>query len=94
MICGPQVGGIATARRKVVVTGAAGLMSGLLLPTFRERYDLTLLDICETNRDGTPVEGTKIADLLNRDRDTYRHHFSAADAVVHCGFVRSEDKGI
>jgi hypothetical protein len=91
MICGPQVGGKATTKRKVAVTGAAGLMAGLLLPTFRERYDLTLLDIRKTNRDRTPVEGIKIADLLNRDRGTYRHHFSAADAVVHCGFVRPED---
>jgi len=91
MICGPQVGGIATTRRKVVVTGAAGLMAGLLLPTFREQYDLTLLDIRETNRDGKPVEGIKIADLLNRNRYIYKHHFSEADAVVNCGFVQPEN---
>jgi len=73
------------------VTGAAGFIAGLLLPAFRERYDLTLLDIRETNRDGIPVEGIKIVDLLNRDRDTYRHYFTGADAVVHCGFVRPKD---
>lgn len=78
-------------RRKVVVTGAAGLIAGLLLPAFRERYDLTLLDVRTTDRDGNPVEGVQIADLLNRDRDAYRHHFRGADAVVHCGFVHAAD---
>jgi hypothetical protein len=78
-------------RRKVVVTGAAGLMASLVLPAFRERYDLTLLDIRTTDRDGSEVPGIQITDLLNRDRDTYRHHFRGADAVVHCGFVRSDD---
>lgn len=77
--------------RKVVVTGAAGLIAGLLLPTLRKRYDLTLLDVKTTDRDGNPVEGIQIADLLNQDRDAYRHHFRGADAVVHCGFVRAED---
>jgi len=79
------------AKRKVVVTGAAGLIASLLLPTFRERYDLTLLDVRKTDRDGNPVDGVQIADLLDRNRDAYRHHFRGADAVVHCGFVRAED---
>ena len=78
-------------KRKVVVTGAAGLVAGLLLPAFRERYDLTLLDVRDKNREGIHVEGIKTANLLNKDRDTYRHHFSGADAVVHCGFVRAEE---
>ena len=77
--------------RKVVVTGAAGLIAGLLLPAFRERYDLTLLDVRTTDRDGNPVEGVQIADLLDRDRDAYRHHFQGVDAVVRCGFIRAED---
>jgi hypothetical protein len=68
-------------------------MAGLLLPAFRERYDLTLLDIRTTDRDAVEVEGVQIADLMNRDRDTYRHHFRGADAVVHCGFVHAQDPG-
>jgi hypothetical protein len=78
-------------QRKVVVTGAAGLIAGLLLPALRERYDLTLLDVRTTDRDGNEVPGVQIADLLVRDRDSYRHHFRGADAVVHCGFVRADD---
>lgn len=38
------------------------------------------------------MEGVQIADLTQRDRDSYRHHFSGADAVVHLGFTRAEDK--
>lgn len=77
------------AKRKVVITGAAGYIAGRMLPALRERYDLTLLDIKTTNREGQEVEGIVIADLLNRDRDTYRQRFRGADAVVHCGFTRA-----
>ena len=76
---------------KVVVTGAAGLLAGQMLPILREHYDLTLLDVRTTDRDGNEVQGIQIADLLDRDRDTYRHHFRGADAVVHSGFVRADD---
>jgi hypothetical protein len=78
-------------RRRVLVTGAAGLIAGLLLPKLRERYDLTLVDIKTEDPDGNPVAGVQIADLMNRDRDAYRHHFQGVDAVVHCGFARAED---
>ena len=33
------------SKRKVVVTGAAGRMAGLILDNLRQRYDLTALDI-------------------------------------------------
>lgn len=74
-------------RRKVVLTGAAGIIAELLLPELRERYDLTLLDIRTVNREGKEVEGIQVVDLLNRDRDSYREYFRGADAVVHCGFI-------
>jgi len=74
-------------RRRVTVTGAAGKIAGQVLPALRERYDLTLLDLRLTDRQDRPVEGVQIADLLDRDRDTYRSHFTGADAVVHFGFA-------
>ena len=61
------------AKRKVVVTGASGYIASLLLPAFRERYDLTLLDVKTADRDGNEVEEVQIADLMQRDRDSYRH---------------------
>jgi hypothetical protein len=79
-------------RLKVLVTGASGLMAGLLLPAMHARYDLVLLDVKTTDREGNPVEGVQITDLSNRDRDTYRSFFQGADSVVHCGFVRPKDR--
>ena len=86
-----QLEGETILKRKVVLTGAAGTIAGPLLPVLRKRYDLTLLDIREKDRLGNPVQGIKIADLLNRGRDTYRQHFRGVDSVVHCGFVRARD---
>jgi nucleoside-diphosphate-sugar epimerase len=79
--------------RKVVVTGAAGLIAGQMLPVLREHYDLTLLDVRKTDRNGVEIEDVQIVDLLNRDRDTYRHYFTNAYAIVHSGFVRTDDPG-
>ena len=51
------------AKPKVLLTGASGYIAGLLLPAFRERYELTLVDVRDTDREGQPVEGVQIADL-------------------------------
>jgi hypothetical protein len=75
-------------RRKVLVTGAAGVIAGKVLPKLRDRYELTLLDVRATDGKGKPVEGVQIADLVNRERDLYRHHFRGVDTVVHLGFIR------
>lgn len=80
------------SQRKVVVTGAAGLIASQVLPALRQRYELTLLDVRTTDRDGNAVEGIQIADLVDRNRDNYRHHFQGADAVVHFGFTRPENR--
>ncbi len=79
------------AKKKVVVTGASGYVSGRMLLALRERYDLTLLDVKTTNREGEEVEGVQVVDLENPDRDAYRAHFQGADAVVHSGFKGTVD---
>ncbi len=79
------------AKRKVVLTGASGYVAGRMLPALRERYDLTLLDVKTTNREGEEVEGVQVVDLENPDRDAYRAHFQGADAVVHSGFKGTVD---
>ncbi len=79
-------------KRKVVLTGASGYIAGLLLPAFRERYDLTLLDVRTEDREGNTVAGVQIADLTERNRDGFRHHFRGADAIVHLGFTQAEDR--
>jgi len=80
-------------KRKVVLTGASGTIAGVLLPALRERYDLTLLDARSTDEHGNEVEGVQVVDLLNKDREGYRHHFAGADAVVHCAYYRVQDQG-
>lgn len=77
------------AKRRVVVTGAAGYIAGRSLPVLRARYDLCLLDVRKTDRNGNEVAGIVHADLLNRDRNAYRRHFTDTDAVIHCGFTRA-----
>lgn len=79
-------------KRKVLLTGASGLVASLMLPTLRERYDLTLLDVRQTDRNGDIVEGVQIADLIDRNRDAYRSLFKGQDAVIHLGFTRAEDE--
>ncbi len=74
------------AKKKVVLTGASGYVAGRMLSALRERYDLTLLDVKTTDREGEEVEGVQVVDLENPDRDAYRAHFQGADAVVHSGF--------
>ncbi len=74
------------AKKKVVLTGASGYVAGRMLPALRERYDLILLDVKTTDREGEAVEGVQIVDLENPDRDAYRAHFQGTDAVVHSGF--------
>ena len=73
-------------RKKVLITGAAGYIAGRMLPAFRERYELVLLDVKTTNRQGAEVEDIQIAELSDPNRDIYRHHFEGVDAVVHCAF--------
>ncbi len=74
------------ARLKVVVTGAAGYVASQMLPAFRERYNLVLLDNRDRTRTGALVEGVTITDLCDTDRESYRALFTGADAVVHLAF--------
>ncbi len=78
------------AKRKVLLTGATGYIAGQLLPAFRERYDLRLIDVRVENRSEQRVEGVEIADLLGGEAATLLPFFGGADVVVHCGYVRSQ----
>ena len=64
------------SKRKVLITGGTGYVAGRMLPVLRERYDLTILDVKTTNREGEEVSDVVIADLTNRDRDAYRANIS------------------
>jgi hypothetical protein len=75
-------------RRRVLLTGATGVIARQLLPALRSAYDLTAVDVRTTDRDGTPVEGVDVFDLLERSPDEVAELFAGVDTVVHCGYLR------
>ena len=58
-------------RKKVVLTGASGMIAGLVLPTLRAQYDLTLLDVRNTHYRGVSasfcVDGGDVEDATDVD---------------------------
>jgi NAD+ dependent glucose-6-phosphate dehydrogenase len=86
----PQTSG----RRRVLVTGATGYIASQLLPVFRERYELVLLDVRTTDASGQPVPGAQIADFLAEDVAPLAQHFDGVDAVVHFGYWRPPGKTV
>ncbi|MBT3275216.1 MAG: hypothetical protein HN368_18830, partial [Spirochaetales bacterium] len=81
------------SRKKVLITGAGGTIAGKVIPDLAKRFDLTLMDISPINREGNEIPNVIIADLLDRDRNAYREHFRGVDAIIHRGFVKSENWG-
>jgi hypothetical protein len=75
-------------RRRVLVTGAAGYVAGQLLPALEERYDLVLVDVTSTRRDGEQLAGVEILDLLDDPEDRFTQLCADVDVIVHCGFRR------
>ncbi len=75
-------------RRRVLVTGATGYIAGQLLPTFRERYDLLLVDVRATDGRGTQVEGVQVLDLAGVPLEEVRPMFRDCDSVVHLAYHR------
>lgn len=72
-------------RPKVILAGATGYISSLILDAFLKRYDLTLIDVKDTDRDGNRVENVRLIDLLD-DPEHARSLFRDAYAVIQNGF--------
>ena len=77
-------------RMKVLLTGATGYIAGQLIPAFRERYDLRLVDVRDVNASGNTIEGVEVADLLSDDDSALKPLFSDVDVVVHCGHFKPD----
>jgi nucleoside-diphosphate-sugar epimerase len=73
---------------RVLLTGATGYIADQLLPAFRQRYQLVLVDVKAENRQGERVDDVAIADLIDTDRSQYAQLFDGVDAVVHLGYKR------
>ena len=61
--------------QKILMTGAAGYIASQVLPTFRQRHEMVLVDVGTENRQGEPVDGVVTADLIDPDRSKYAHLF-------------------
>jgi nucleoside-diphosphate-sugar epimerase len=70
----------------VLVTGASGEIASQILPELRRRFELVLLDVRPTDRQGRPVADVRLADLADTDRSRSQHHFEGVDTVVHLGY--------
>jgi UDP-glucose 4-epimerase len=81
------------AKKRVVLTGAAGYVAQRMLDALRAKFDLVLLDAVDKTRGGSAVPGLHVVDLTNEDRDRYRQLFRGTDAVIHCAFTRPPRDG-
>src|SRR5947208_14563874 len=81
-------------RLRVLLTGATGYIASQLLPVFRERYDLSLIDVRAADATGQPVAGTQIVNLLDDPDDALAAQFAGVDAVVHLGYYRPPGLGV
>ena len=59
----PSLPQSSATRPRVLLTGATGYIASQLLPVFRERYDLRLLDVRTTDARGKTVDGAQLANL-------------------------------
>ncbi len=73
---------------RVLMTGATGYIAEQLLSTFRDRYQMVLVDVKAENPRGERVDDVAVTDLIDTDRRKYAHLFDGVDAVVHLGYKR------
>ena len=77
-------------QRRVLVTGATGVVASQLLPALRAAYDLRLVDIRDTDGEGREVADVEITDLLQAEQSQLLELFAGVDTVVHCAYSRPE----
>jgi nucleoside-diphosphate-sugar epimerase len=71
---------------RVVLTGATRYIASQLLPAFRERYDLRLIDARREDGSGQTVDGVEVVDLLAASPADLEPFFCGADVVVHAAY--------
>ena len=76
------------APRRVLITGASGEITRQLLPTFRDRYELVLLDTRPSEHANDIID----VDVSDPEIEKYREYFRGVDAIVHN--VRSTKLGL
>ncbi len=79
------------AKLRVLLTGATGYIAGQLLPAFRERYDLRLIDTRREDQSRQHVDGVEVVDLLSASPADLEPFFTGVDVVVHTAYHRPDD---
>ncbi len=74
-------------KRKILITGACGVVSSQLIAEMKKNYDVVLTDIKQPDSPDSIYEGLQLADLVDSNRDNYRHLFEGVDTVIHNAFV-------
>ena len=77
-----------TSTQRVLLTGALGVVGSQLVPALREAYDLRMVDVKDTDRQGQRLEGVELFDLVESSDAEVTELFSAFDAIVHCGYLQ------
>jgi NAD dependent epimerase/dehydratase family len=77
-----------TSTQRVLLTGALGMVGSQLVPALREAFDLRMVDVKDTDRQGQRLEGVELFDLIESSDDEVTELFSAFDAIVHCGSLQ------
>ena len=77
-----------TSTQRVLLTGALGMVGSQLVPALREAYDLRMVDVKDTDRQGQRLEGVELFDLVESSDAEVTELFSAFDAIVHCGSLQ------
>ena len=78
------------SQKKVLVTGTSGYIATQLIPVFKEKYELTLLDIKNKSYDNKLVKDVIICDITNSNLNLYRKYFKDVDVVVHLAYHGAE----
>ncbi len=79
-----------TSTQRVLLTGALGMVGSQLVPALREAFDLRMVDVKDTDRQGQRLEGVELFDLVESSDEQVTELFSAFDAIVHCGYLRPD----
>lgn len=79
--------------KHVLVTGATGYVASQMLPVFRKRFELSLIDYRSQDSAGRLVEGVKTIDLLNDNQLACSNLLDGVDTVVHLALARKVPGG-
>ena len=80
--------------KKILITGASGYIASLILPEFRKKYDLNLIDNMITNKDDIKIKDVNPCNLISTNNKEYKKYFKNVDAVIHLAYKGSNKGGI